>query len=128
MALVAMVVAVLAAMVLLDLLLPPYPSRWHVPLIRTWERMRPTHPVEPDPFVALRLQQQLGAVSDQIRRLDGDPHVYARAHRLEAARAAYDDLLAEACALACIPTPTRRPRAEMRWEEEQELMRRGWTW
>jgi hypothetical protein len=86
-------------------------------------------PAPADPFEVLRLQTRLGVVADQVRALESDAEVYAKAHRLAATRAAYDDLLGEACLLAGIqPVPeTRRSEGE-RLREEVELASRGWNW
>jgi hypothetical protein len=119
--------------VLLNLLLPnPPPARWRRRLqhltARAVARVR-RHPVpEPDPFDTLRLQTRLGDLSTKIRLVESTPRVYARAHRLMALEAAYDDLLDEACRLAGVPDPDAAHPEEKRWQEEQELTSRGWTW
>lgn len=109
------------------------PARWQRVLergaARLKARLRPVTPAEPDPFDTLRLQTRLGTVSTKIRSIESTPHVYARAHRLMALEAAYDDLLDEACRLAGCPDPPDAKRSEAkRWEEEQALAARGWTW
>jgi hypothetical protein len=83
-------------------------------------------PAPTDPFEVLRLQTRLGVVADQVRALESDAQVYAKAHRLAATRAAYDDLLGEACLMAGIqPVPeTRRSEGE-RPREEVALASRG---
>jgi hypothetical protein len=84
-----------------------------------------------DPFDVLRLQTRLEAVARQIRALESDRWSFARNHRLKATRAAYDDLLGEACVLAGIDVPersTRRSDDDERWREERELTARGWSW
>jgi hypothetical protein len=64
-----------------------------------------------------------------IRRIEAAPRVYAKAHRLMAPEAAYDNLLDEACRLAGIPDQANLERGEQRrWLEEQELATRGWSW
>lgn len=83
---------------------------------------------EPDPFETLRVQTRLGHLSGKIRSVESSPHVYARAHRLMALEAAYDDLLEEACRLAGVPEPGAARPEDRRWQEEQELAARGWTW
>ncbi|NMR20283.1 hypothetical protein HIR71_08645 [Cellulomonas fimi] len=84
--------------------------------------------VEVDPFEILRLQLRLGAIADQVRALERDANVYARAHHLEATTNAYDALLAEACMLAGVDRdPHARGDAE-RFREEVELTARGWSW
>ena len=114
------------------------PPRWRVranalvtwavrPVRRAVERHRPPIPV--DPFEVLRLQTRLGVVADQVRALEADAQVYAKAHRLAATRAAYDDLLGEACRMAGIqPVPEARRSEGERLREEVELAARGWNW
>lgn len=152
MAWVALLVAVLMTLGAWRLVFPHPPSRLHrwldrwldrwlrrrlwrwlgPPLNRLRGRTRPSD--SPDPFDALTLQTRLAVVAQQIRQLEADPSVYARAHRLEAARAAYDDLLEGACDLAGVPVPDKPARDDPagddseRWREEQELVERGWTW
>jgi hypothetical protein len=81
----------------------------------------------PDPFDALGIQMRLGRLAAEIRRLEHNDGRWARVHHLTAAQAAYDDVLAEACALVGLPlqeaaAPVRRLLAE------SELRSRGWTW
>lgn len=119
---------------LLALLLPsPPPSRWWLRLqhgtTQLTGRLRRNAVPDPDPFDTLRLQTRLAYLATKIRRIESAPHVYARAHRLMALEAAYDDLLDEACRLAGCPDPLEQKRSEAkRWQEEQELAARGWTW
>ena len=127
----AVVVLFLVLCALLNLLLPqPPPSRWRR---RLTERLsgkfrRQTVP-EPDPFDTLRLQTRLSHLAGEIRRIETSPRIYARAHRLMAVEAAYDDLLDEACRLAGVPGEEELKRGEeKRWHEEQELASRGWSW
>jgi hypothetical protein len=88
----------------------------------------------PDPLVTLRLQVRLGELAAELRRLDEDPDVYARAHHWFAVQGAYDALLREACRLAGLPTETAPLRADERaaagerLREELELSSRGWSW
>jgi hypothetical protein len=120
--------------VLLNLVLPPPPaSRWRrgvqTSAGRVSRRFRRRSVPEPDPFDTLRLQTRLGHLAGEIRRIETAPGVYARAHRLMAVEAAYDDLLDEACKLAGVPTETYLLHGEdKRWHEEQELASRGWSW
>jgi hypothetical protein len=107
------------------------PPRWRVRLTerldRTRERYRKPRPV--DPFEVLKLQTRLGVLADQVRALEADAQVYAKAHRLQATRAAYDDLLGEACRMAGIqPVPEARRTEGERLREEVELASRGWNW
>ena len=116
---------------LLNALLPHPPSRRRLPtpIQRLTERFRRrTDPVA-DPFDTLWLQTRLGHLAGEIRRIETAPRVYARAHRLMAAEAAYDDLLDEACRLAGVrEEPDLKRGEEKRWLEEQELASRGWSW
>lgn len=88
----------------------------------------------PDPMVTLRLQVRLGELAAELRRVEEDPGVYARAHHWFAVQGAYDALLREACCLAGLPTersPLRADEhaaAQERLREELELSSRGWSW
>lgn len=107
---------------------------------RAWRRRRPPPPPPaPDPFEVLSLQLRLGLLADQLRVLENDPQVFARARRLMAVRAAYDALLAEACRMAGVemdeddeaPAPAGRGDVwsdDERFREEMELASRGWSW
>ena len=128
---------------LLALALPgigPTP-RWRL-VLRRW-RLRATRIAtgrlrrEPtcDPFDVLRLQIRLGAVAQEVRVLKSDGDSYARAHRLQAALAAYDDLLEEACRVAGVPQDaeacrgdSEERREQHRLREEMELSARSWSW
>lgn len=127
---------------------------WLTAPVRTaWRRRRPPPPPPaPDPFEVLSLQVRLGLLADQLRVLENDPQVFARARRLIAVRAAYDALLAEACRLAGVeleedeeegappgggprrleglPTENRMTVVSdhQRFREEMELASRGWSW
>jgi hypothetical protein len=99
--------------------------------------VRPAEVADPDdPLVVLAIQVRLGALADHIRRLESDEHIWARARKLEAAQAAYDALLDEACRLAGVrshlpPAETgalRRRTEPERFEDELELAQRGWSW
>jgi hypothetical protein len=131
MALVVTIVAALAFLVALGLVLPRPPSRTRVWVTgrarRLWLRLGGRESAT-DPFEVLRLQTRLGELSYEIRVLHADGARFAKAHHLEAARAAYDDLLAEACALAGVEVPVDPPGDARRWKEEQELAARGWSW
>ena len=95
----------------------------------------------PDPFEILHMQHRLGALAEELQRLesaDADRQYWARAHRIHTRKAAYDQLLVEACRLAgvpgtqtlpgLIPTPTGRRSDEERFRDEMELASRGWSW
>lgn len=129
-------------------------GRLLAPARRAWRRAHPAPPPPPpDPFEVLALQVRLGLLADQLRALESDPQVFARARRLMAVRSAYDALLAEACRLAGVepdedggaPVPGEqragRDRTGMhrsehvtvvsddeRFREEMELASRGWSW
>lgn len=89
-----------------------------------------------DPLTVLAVQVRLGVLADHIRELEADEHVWARARKLEAAQAAYDALLDEACRLAGIPSHLpatagpglRRCSEPERFEDELALAQRGWSW
>lgn len=84
---------------------------------------------QPNPFEVLRVQTRLGVIADEVRALERDQTVYARAHHLEATQTAYDALLAEACVLAGVATePGGRHNEQERFREEVELASRGWSW
>jgi hypothetical protein len=114
------------------------PPRWRVRLNALVTRLtaplraavtRRRRPPVIDPFEVLRLQMRLGVLADQVRALEADAQVYAKAHRLQATRAAYDDLLGEACLLAGVtPVPEARRSEGERLREEVELASRGWSW
>jgi hypothetical protein len=91
---------------------------------------------DPDALHVLALQVRLGVLADHIRALECDEHAWARARKLQAAQAAYDELLDEACRLAGVPShlppadgPGLRLRSEPgRFEDELALAQRGWSW
>ncbi|MGW6278226.1 hypothetical protein [Kribbella sp. NPDC055071] len=127
----ALVILFLVLCGLLNLLLPqPPPPRWWRRVRRRVERVRLRRRAipEPDPFDTLWLQTRLGHLAGEIRRVES-ARMYAKAHRLMALEAAYDDLLDEACRLAGVPAEADLKRSEAkRWQEEQELASRGWSW
>ena len=122
------------------------------PFVRAWRRLRPPPPPPPpDPFEVLSLQLRLGLLADQLRVLENDPQIFARARRHMAVRAAYDALLIEACRLAGVELEENGAAAEAdgplagwdaengsfglavvsdreRFREEMELASRGWSW
>ncbi|MEL7977280.1 hypothetical protein AAG589_15570 [Isoptericola sp. F-RaC21] len=87
-----------------------------------------------DPLVTLTVQVRLGELARELRAIDDDPQVYARAHHARAAQDAYDALLREACRLAGLgvvdlPRPAgERAESAERLREELELSSRGWSW
>ena len=117
-------------LLLLGALVRPRPQRrrWrlaHLAAGRTGARG--SAPSGPDPFKALRIQSRLGVLARELQQLP--MHEAAAAHRLTAIRAAYDDLLAEACELAEVPPPAAGTDGEARRRyEEQQLAERGWSW
>ncbi|WP_235915442.1 hypothetical protein [Puerhibacterium puerhi] len=88
----------------------------------------------PDPLTTLRLQVRLGELARQLRDVEQDPAVYARAHHWHATQGAYDALLREACRMAGVPVDDRPLRADERTAAaerlriELELAARGWSW
>ena len=115
------------------------PWRWPLLAVRSarkaWKRRSLRR--EPDPFEILHVQHRLSALANELRVLesvDADRTYYARAHRIHSRRNAYDQLLAEACKLAGVPTQRIGPdgghcRSEdQRLQEEMELAARGWSW
>jgi hypothetical protein len=129
----ALLLSVTVLVALLGHVLPHPPSRMRrrlqplVDRVAARGRLRPG--ADPDPFDTLRLQTRLGVLAGEIRRIQATPRVYAKAHRLMALEAAYDDLLDEACRLAGVAGESDLERGEQkRWREEQELATRGWSW
>jgi len=106
--------------------LRPTPARPRVP------RRRRHAP--PDPLVTLGLQVRLSELAAEMRRIEADPDVYARAHHYLAVQGAYDALLREACRLTGLPVDDAPLQAGFRagdaerFREELELSARGWTW
>lgn len=88
---------------------------------------------EPDPFRSLDLQLRLARLAAEIRRIEADASMLARAHHLRVALEAYDALLVEACVLAdgavhvALPLGTLEPAAA-RLDRELMLTARGWSW
>lgn len=80
-----------------------------------------------DPFTALEVQMALSRVERLIADLQSEDGRFARAHHLRAARAAYDQLLDEACRLAGVG-PLPEAGAVRRVLAEAELRTRGWSW
>jgi hypothetical protein len=99
---------------------------------RVWPRRRAAH--APDPLETLALQVRLSELAAEMRRIEADPDVYARAHHYLAVQGAYDALLREACRLTGLPVedvPLRagfRAGDDERFREELELSSRGWSW
>ncbi|OLT50954.1 hypothetical protein [Cellulosimicrobium sp. CUA-896] len=96
-------------------------------------RARRRRPV-PDPLETLALQVRLSELAAEMRRIEADPDVYARAHHYLAVQGAYDALLREACRLTGLPVEDAPLRAGLhagdaeRFREELELSARGWSW
>jgi hypothetical protein len=99
-------------------------------------RRRAADAAEIDPLVTLGVQVRLAELGAEVRRIEADPDVYARAHHWRAAVLAYDALLRDACLLAGIapvspplPADADAPLAQQaRLREELELSERGWSW
>ncbi|SKC75513.1 hypothetical protein [Krasilnikoviella flava] len=97
-------------------------------------RSRRRHPPAADPLLTLTVQVRLGELARELRAIDDDRQVYARAHHARAAQEAYDALLREACRLAglgVVDLPTRageQAESAERLREELELSSRGWSW
>jgi hypothetical protein len=132
---VELIVTLIAALVFLTLLfnvLPHHRHHWVSRVGRGAKRaaskVHHHEPEPPDPFVALRIQSRLGVLASEIRAVEADPFAYAKMRRLEALRAAYDDLLDEGCRLAGVEAFDGEDRTARRWREEQELAERGWSW
>lgn len=109
------------------------PPRWRTALAGRFERAaqrlrRERRPIV-DPFLALHVQERLGAVADHVQQLERDPHTWARAERIIASQLAYDQLLAEACRMAGVEVqPHAKGDPAERFREEVELASRGWAW
>jgi hypothetical protein len=82
----------------------------------------------PDPFKTLELQARLSRLAGEMNALDREssPRFALRHHALAATRA-YDQTLAEACALAGLPAPPGDGAAD-RLLAEARLLQAGWTW
>ncbi|MBM7818506.1 hypothetical protein JOE63_000983 [Cellulosimicrobium cellulans] len=91
-------------------------------------------PPAPDPLATLALQVRLSELAAEMRRIEADPDVYARAHHYLAVQGAYDALLREACRLTGLSVEDAPLRAgfrtgdDERFREELELSARGWSW
>lgn len=83
---------------------------------------------DPDPFETLALQARLTRLAGEMAALDSDSSPrFARAHHARAACRAYDQTLAEACAVAGLPVPSGSG-ADARLLAEAGLLQAGWTW
>lgn len=118
---------------------PEPPPRWRMRaadlLERFARRLHPRPKRELDPFDVLSVQMRLSAIAADLRSIENEPHMYARAHHLHAAYVAYDDLLFEACTLAGLDAGPRlafsvpeEKRVDQRLREEVDLAAAGWTW
>jgi hypothetical protein len=83
--------------------------------------------IDVNPFEALEVQMALGRLESLVDRFQVDDGRFARAHHLQAARAAYDRALDEACRLAGVADLPAEP-AVRRVLAEAELRSRGWSW
>ncbi|GAA3800815.1 hypothetical protein [Cellulomonas soli] len=112
---------------------PDETPRWRTALAgrldRLARRLRRERHVSIDPFLALHVQERLGAVADHVQELERDPHTWALAERVIASQLAYDQLLAEACRMAGVEVqPHAKGDPAERFREEVELASRGWAW
>jgi hypothetical protein len=89
---------------------------------------RSRRPPRPDPFETLHVQTRLHVVAVEIRELEVDSTVFARAARLEARSAAYDALLRNACELAGVVDLDEVTGRDGRMHRELQLTERGWSW
>ncbi len=81
-----------------------------------------------DPFRTLALQARLTRLVGEMDALDREPSPrFAMRHHAQAATRAYDQTLAEACALAGLPVPAGHSAAD-RLLAEARLVQAGWTW
>ena len=82
-----------------------------------------------DPFRTLELQARLSRLAREMDALDRShsPPRFALRHHAQAATRAYDQTLAEACALAELPVPSGN-RPSDRLLAEASLLQAGWTW
>ena len=88
----------------------------------------PTGRVPADPFRTLELQTRLSRLSREIELLDREPTPrFAMGHHAQAALRAYDQTLAEACALQGLPPPEGDGPTD-RLLAEAALLQAGWTW
>ncbi len=76
----------------------------------------------------LSAQLALARLEGQLRALDQDDNLFAKAHHLYATLQAYEQVLLEACRLAGVRLPRIRDAEVRRMLAEVELRSRGWTW
>jgi hypothetical protein len=107
-------------------------------VVRWWYQLgerewRKRHP----PLKSLRSDYALERLAADLRRLAADldatasePGVYARAHRMMAIAAAYDQTLLSTCRVLGVPMQTRRPplSAVERLQAEASLAQEGVHW
>ncbi|WP_402462844.1 hypothetical protein [Isoptericola aurantiacus] len=88
----------------------------------------------PDPLETLAIQIRLGQLAHELRAVDDDPSLYARAHHWRAVQGAYDAMLRDACRVAGLAvadaplTADAHVSEDERLREELELSSRGWNW
>ena len=75
----------------------------------------------PDPLATLALQVRLTELAAELRRIEADPDVYARAHHYLAVQGAYDALLREACRLTGLPVADAPLRAGFRTGDDERF-------
>ena len=102
-------------------------TTWLSVMGRAWPLPRRRRPPV-DPFRTLEVQSALSRLDHEIAELlYRDEPLFARAHHLHAAVAAYGQALDEACGLAGVALPSAGP-ALRRVLAEAELRTRGWEW
>jgi hypothetical protein len=67
------------------------------------------YPVSWDALTPSQVRRRLDALVDELRRLDRDPDVFAKAFHVSVARAAHEALLAEASRMAARPSGCTGP-------------------
>ncbi len=102
-------------------------TTWSDRASRSLRRLRDDSRAPVDPFDALEVQMALSRLERRMEEVLSDDGRFARAHHLQAARAAYDQALVEACRLAGVE---QLPEAGSlrRVMAEAELRARGWDW
>ena len=109
------------------------------PLLRSrlrwwWRRERWGQADDPrtrEVFAVLQIQTRLTTLAAILRRIESDAQMFARQHHWRTTIWAYDELLADACALARVPVREvpAGPKADAeRLRRELALYECGWRW